>query len=98
MSYFLSYKYTGVPVDELHALIDPIRDLFSLKGKAFYCNLYDDPMYIAEKYTGGQIMKHALGHLLGSSVLLVLNNGVIGEGMGIEFGYAHSRMYPIALY
>ncbi len=97
MRVFLSYKFTGVPLDELYYLINHIRDAFVSLGHELYCNLYDNDMYINKKMSPKEILEHALAELSKSDIICVLNNGAIGEGMGIEFGYAHSNNMPIIL-
>jgi hypothetical protein len=95
MRIFLSYKFTGCTLEELHDRIDPIRDMIQEMGHEFFCNLYSDPMYLDQKYTPKRIMEHALINLKQSDVFIALNYGIVGEGMGVEFGYAHNMSMPI---
>lgn len=86
MRIFISYKFTGVPLEQIHALVDPVME--ALKEYQPYCNLYDDKYYGDNKMTKGQIMNHVLGKLRDSELHISLVNGELGEGMSIEFGYA----------
>lgn len=96
MNIFLSYKFTGIPLDKLHADIDPIVKILREKHKV-YCNLYDEEFYIENHYTTKQIMDHAIGNLQQSDYLVVYVDEQIGEGMLIEAGYAYALKKPILL-
>lgn len=88
MHYFISYKFTGVDINELHKLIDPIVEIIKSYGHTVFCNLYCDDMYIENKYTPKQIMEHCFDEIRKCDVCFVLIDNVFGCGMGIECGYA----------
>lgn len=69
---FLSYKFTGVPISEIHRLIDPIYESLKTLPNDVYCKLYDLEMY--GKSTS-DIMKLCLSHITpGDIFLLVADN------------------------
>lgn len=88
MRYFISYKFTGVDINYLHKLIDPIVEIIKLYGHDVFCNLYCDNMYIEHKYTPKQIMEQCFDEIRKCDICFVLIDDVFGCGMGIECGYA----------
>jgi nucleoside 2-deoxyribosyltransferase len=88
MRYFISYKFTGVPLDVLHKEIDPIVAVLREKGHDVFCNLYSESMYQSEKYNGKMIMKHCFEELERSDVYLTYITDQFGGGQAIECGYA----------
>lgn len=93
--FFLSYKFTDVPLEQLHAEIDPIRDSITESGHDFFCNLYDEENYQKYGLTPKQIMQHALSELEKSTHCLVYIKDVFGGGSAMEVGYAIARGIPI---
>lgn len=97
MHYFISYKFTGVNINELHNLIDPIVEIIQSYGHTVFCNLYYDGMYIENKYTPKQIMEHCLDEISKCDVCFVLVDDIFGCGMGVESGYAKCLNKKIVL-
>lgn len=93
---FISYKYTHVPIKEIHELIDPIYDFLSNHYITF-CNIYKDDEYKKNKYTTKMIMHDVLYELSCANVLFVIIENTAGTGMMIEFGYAIKQNIPIIL-
>lgn len=93
MKYFLSYKFTRVPLDQLHNNIDPIMEVLAKYGQP-YCNLYDDDFYASNKYDARQIMEHALQKLDQCDYYIIFVDKETGEGMLIEYGYACKLNIP----
>jgi len=96
MNFFISYKYTGIPLDKLHMDIDSIMKIVKNYGNS-YCNLYDDDHYKSNNFTTKEIMQHALNKLNESNYLIIYVDGEIGEGMAIECGYACKMEIPCLL-
>lgn len=94
---FLSYKYTGLSLDELHKMIDPIVDFFKNAGYDIYCNLYDDDFYYSNKMNTKQIMNHALEKLDECNFQIILWDRSYSEGTIVEFGRAYGRMPQMLL-
>ena len=97
MRIFLSYKFTGVPLKQLHSMIDPIKDKVESMDHELVCNLYYEKFYQENKYSVKETMLHALTLLESCDAFMILHNGEVGEGMGIEFGYAMKKCLPIVL-
>lgn len=90
-SVFVCYKYTGIPVIEIHKLIDPIvRELE--KKYIVYCSLYND--YNNKKYTSKQIMYDVLANIDKSDYFIMIADTCFGKSMVIEFGYAFKKSIP----
>lgn len=97
MKIFLSYKWTNIPVEEIHALIDPIYNYLK-ENHEVYCNLYDPLAYILENK---EIMTNALEILNECNFQLIIHDDVgkkMGEGGLIEIGAAFNKMPQLLLY
>jgi hypothetical protein len=91
---FLSYKFSGINIIDLHNFIDPIVDSLKMNSSnSVYCNLYDMKYYEENNMSTKQIMKHALSKLskCNYQIILVSDTG-FSEGASIEFGYACDKM------
>ncbi len=97
MKIFVSYKFTGVPIDNIHALIDPLMDVLKINHEP-YCNLYDSKFYKDNKYGVKQIMDHAFSNLEDcDQQLVLLDHKELSQGMCLEMGYAYKMKMPIIL-
>jgi hypothetical protein len=95
---FLSYKYSGLTLKELHDLIDPIMLIMKNRGFDIYCNLYDDVYYTENKMDTKQIMDHALDKLEKEcNYQIILWDTGYSEGSMIEFGFAYRKMSQLLL-
>lgn len=96
MKVFLSYKFTGMDIEGIHALIDPVYENLK-KNYDVYCNLYD-PEAFRENITVKEIMEAALANLETCDCQVIIHNGevnqIMGEGMLIEIGYAIAKNIP----
>ena len=73
MKIFLSYRFTGVTLEEIHKLIDPIvAHIRNTTQHEVYCNLYDLNYYEEHHMGTKEIMDHALKHLAESQLQIVL--------------------------
>ena len=87
--YFLSYKFTGVNINELHKQIDPIVNIFNkTKNSKIFCNLYWDNFYVTNNFTAKQIMNHCFDNLKICDTYIAFVCDSFGGGMAIECGYA----------
>ena len=89
MKYFISYKFTGIPLDVLHKEIDPIVAILRKNGHDVFCNLYSESIYQSENYNGKMIMNHCFKELDQSDIYLTYINDQFGGGQAIECGYAY---------
>lgn len=89
--YFISYKFTGRDINELHAEIDPIVEAMQIASGCndVFCNLYYDDIYNADNYTVKEILDHCFGVLKNCDVYIAYVTDEFGGGMAIECGYAY---------
>ena len=95
--YFLSYKFNGVPLEQLHKEIDPIKSFFEDDlEEEFFCNLYSESDYQKYTLTPQQIMLHALQELKVANYCLVyVTTSSFGGGSAMEAGYALAQGIPL---
>lgn len=93
---FLSYKYSGVPFEQLAMFINNIIALLRCDGKNnVVCNFEYLDYYEKNKMTTKQIMDHACKELLNDGtvydyhILLVSETG-FSEGATFEYGYGYA--------
>ena len=89
---FISYRFTGVPEEQLHQLLDPIMGSLRNLGYDPYCNLYDLNYYEENSMDTREIMLHCFEKLeeLDNSGfhLLIFDTPELSQGMMIEMGYS----------
>ena len=90
MTYYLSYKYTGVPREELDRTVGNLVNLLRRLNVDVFCNLEREEFYIKEKWSVAQIMQDCFDELekCRYHITYVAPGGKTGEGMLIELGYA----------
>lgn len=91
MKIFLSYKFTDIPIERLNETVVPLIAKLRDLGHIVFCNLERDPVYVAEKWTGKQIMDECFCELAKCERQITFVDTVIGEGMCIELGFAIAR-------
>ncbi len=89
--FFISYKFTGVPLQKLHTQIDPIVAAITKQygRNNVFCNLYYNDIYLAEGYTVKEIMNHCVNALKTCDTYIAFVTDMFGGGMAIECGYAY---------
>jgi nucleoside 2-deoxyribosyltransferase len=96
---FIGYKFTGVPLEEIHMLVDPLMDVLKEKNHEPYCNLYDVNFYEENNYGTKEIMNHALNKLSECGLHIVLiDNEEISQGVCLEIGWSCKEKKPIVLF
>ena len=96
MKIFISYKYTNIPHEKLHALLDPIVDFLQQRHQV-YCNFYDKDAYL---FDNKEVMTLALERLSESNFHLTIHDVMgnnPGSGLLIEFGAAFGKMPQLLL-
>lgn len=92
MSVFISYRFSNVPLENIHQLIDPIYNLLQTNGVDVFCNLYDKDKYENQKYTTKDIMDECFSMLeTKNTILCLVDTNEYSCGMILEVGYALSR-------
>lgn len=60
MQVFVSCKFTDVPLEKIHQLIDTVMEILKEQGHSPYCNLVNMSFYNSNNYVTKQIMHYAL--------------------------------------
>lgn len=98
MHFFISYKFTGEPYEELVHNIGIIENSLKNNGYSVYSSLEDEEWFQKNKPTNKDILDHTIQKMNESDVVLVfLNSSEKSEGMLIEIGYAIARNKKIIL-
>ena len=96
--FFISYRFSDIPVKELQKLIDPVYNLFKDAGCHTFCNFYKDSYYVDNNYTAKQIMEDCFGELEGSDfVVCLVDTEKYSCGMLLEIGYALAKKKSIVV-
>ena len=90
MKGFISYRFTGEKLEDLHALLGPVRDALQDKGVDAYCNLHDEDLANRSKnFKPQDYVFDAFKTIDGVDVLfVVVTSENKSEGMILEMGYA----------
>jgi hypothetical protein len=88
--YFLSYKFTGINVSELHEQIDPIVSTIKSHNNDVFCNLYYNDHYLENQFSAKQIMDHCFNEMKSCNAYIAYVSDIFSGGMAIECGYAYS--------
>ena len=92
MKFFISYRFTGLSLEYLFNLIDPVYKLFENGGNDVFCNLYKDKYYIDNSYGTKDIMQDCFSELKTSDVMVCLvDTNEVSCGMLLEVGFALSN-------
>lgn len=96
MTFYLSYKYTGVPREELAIIVEPLVEYLRSIDIDVFCNLEREEFYIKEKWSVEQIMQDCFDALERCCyhITYVAPSGKTSEGMLIELGYAIKMGLP----
>ncbi|MCB9809004.1 nucleoside 2-deoxyribosyltransferase [Candidatus Nomurabacteria bacterium] len=98
MHFFISYKFTGEPYEELVHNIGIIENSLKNNGHSVYSSLEDEEWFQKNKPTNKEILDHTIQKMDESDVVLVfLNSSEKSEGVLIEIGYAIARNKKIIL-
>ena len=96
---FISYRFSDIPLETLHELIDPIVNFFTKAGLHIFCNLYFDNYYKENNYTPKQIMDHCFQELEGSDfVICLFDTNKYSCGLLLEIGYALANKKNITVF
>jgi nucleoside 2-deoxyribosyltransferase len=100
MKCFISYKFTGEPIEDIERLLAPVHEALVEKGIEVHANLFDDDLpdgNISDKDFGPrEYVLHAFKQLDTQDVMLVLlNSSDRSEGMLMEVGYALAKKIPV---
>lgn len=98
MRIFISYRFTGVPIDEIWELLNPAIQTLESLGHTVFQNLDRCDFYETNNYTTRMIMDECLDELRRSDAQLILvNHPTLSEGMLLEQGAAWQMGKPIYL-
>lgn len=97
MKYFLSYKFTGVPLHTLYQQINPLVDIIKDNNNTVFCNLYSEEQYYKNNFSTKQIMEHCFNELKTCDAYICYVTDTFAGGMAIECGYAHALNLPIIM-
>lgn len=89
---FISYRFSDIPIQNLHLLIDPVYNLYKDNGYHTFCNLYLDDYYKENGYSPKQIMHHCFDEIEGSDIIICLvDTDKYSCGLLLEIGYALAK-------
>ena len=96
MTFFISYKYTGVDKEVLESTVLRLVNKIKECGYEVFCNLEKVEYYTKHDYTTGQIMHDCFREMTHCDyhITFVAPDSVIGEGMMIELGFAVGLFIP----
>jgi nucleoside 2-deoxyribosyltransferase len=95
---FLSYRFTGEDINELTETLGKILSALRSVGHMVYCSIEDEKWFRENHRTNKEILKHALGRLDKSDVILAfVKSDQKSEGMLLEIGYMMARGKSFAL-
>ena len=79
---FISYKFSGLAISEIHHLVDPIYEALKSLNCEVYCNLYDSLMY---EICTSDIMKLCLSNINSGDIFLL-----VAKNKSLEENFAQS--------
>lgn len=96
MRVFISYKFTGKSLEDVQALVEPVKDTLEQLGHDTYCNLYDPEVRAKTDFEASDYVFWALEKLGAcDQVLVLLDSSDKSEGMLLEVGYAIAKEIPV---
>lgn len=95
---FISYKFTGEPVEKLRKVIPLIHDALGGAGHGHYSTFSDSEQFESEAWSGKRIMEKAMKEMDSSDVILFfVNSDDESQGMILELGYAFGKGKRVVL-
>lgn len=93
---FISYRFSGVPKEQLDQLINPIYSYLKDKNIGVFCNYYRDAHYAENKWTTKMVMEECFDHIDRSDrVLCLIDTEKYGCGTLLEIGYSLAKRKEI---
>jgi len=89
---FISYRFSGVPKEQLDQLINPIYDYLKDKNIDVFCNYYRDAHYVENRWTTKMMMAECFDHIDRSGkILCLIDTEKYSCGMLLEIGYSIAK-------
>lgn len=93
---FVAYRHTGVPEDELAALMEAAKAGLDKTGWDWHCTYWQENNFRAQGASRRQIMDHAREQLDQIDFLLcVVDSPIDSPGMAWEMGYCRAHGIPV---
>lgn len=88
----ISYRFSHVPLETVHQLVDPIYNILKTNGIDVFCNFYENDKYEKEHYAVKAIMYECFSILdTKDTILCLVDTAEYSCGMILEVGYAVAK-------